>query len=125
LRALNEDAMRRITFITTVLDYPLRRRKGLVSQFTIVSNSVSCAPSTIWSQDALPFFPYACSVSPPLSSPPSKASVIVIFVVAFKTDEFINQVDVVRLLDLLAYLLVRKMVIQTQEVQLTLKPENP
>jgi hypothetical protein len=86
---------------------------------------VSCTPPTIWSQDALPFFPYASSVSPSISSPPSKASVIVIFVVAFKTDEFINQAKVMRLLDLLAHLPVRKMVIQTQDVQLTLKPENP
>jgi hypothetical protein len=89
----------------------------------MVASSEKCNFPTVWSQDAFPFFPYACSVSPPVSSPPYLASLTIISGFAFRSDEFTNQVNVMRLLDLLAYSLVRKVAIQALAIQLVQKME--
>jgi hypothetical protein len=111
--------MRRITFLTVVLEHPLLGCKSLVNLITMVSSSEPCTTPTIWSQEAVPFFSNICPVSPPPSSPLSKAYVTLIFGVAIWSDEFTNQVNGMRLLALLTYLLARRVAIQPVNNQLS------
>ena len=111
--------MRRITFLTVALEHPLLGCKSLVNLIAMVSSSEPCTTPTIWLQEAVPFFSNICPVSPPPSSPSSKAYVTQIIGVAIRSDEFTNQANGMRLLALLTYLLARKVAIQPMNNQLS------